>query len=121
MHRTTVEFMKPRSGIKPSRRVAGGLAALAVVLAVLVPSPSRGGAPFVTDDPLPTELGHFEIDAAAQFTARRGERSGALPSLEVDYGALPDLQLQIIASLALDRISGGTTKFGAGDTELGAK
>ncbi len=100
--------------------VRSRLAAL-ITAAILVPSPSHAVAPYVTDDPEPTEFGHFEIDLAAQYTARSGERSGALPSLEIDYGALPNLELQVIAALAFDRRSSATTRVGAGDTEIGLK
>jgi hypothetical protein len=97
------------------------LFAFFTAMVISAPSLSYAAAPFITDDPEPTEVGHFEIDLAAQYTKQQGEQSGALPSLEVDYGALPNLELQIIAALAFDRVSGSNSKFGAGDTELGAK
>jgi hypothetical protein len=96
------------------------LLAFTVSIVVRAP-PSHAGAPFVTDDPQPTELGHFEIDLSAQYAKRQGERSGAVPSLEVDYAALPNLELQVIAAFGFDRDTGSNTKFGVGDTEFGAK
>jgi len=55
--------------------VRSWLAAL-ITVAIYDRSPSHAGAPFVTDDPEPTEFGRFEIDLAAQYAARSGERSG---------------------------------------------
>jgi len=83
--------------------------------------PAHAGAPFITDDPGTTPSGHFEIDLAATHGRLRGETSGSLPSLEVDYGAGSALQLHVVAALAYTRPDGGSTRFGYGDTELGAK
>jgi hypothetical protein len=94
--------------------------AFTVAMVVCAP-PAYAGAPFVTDDPQPTEVGHFEIDLGAQYAKRQGGRSGAVPSLEVDYGALPNLELQIVAAFGFDRDTGSNTKFGVGDSEFGAK
>ena len=74
--------------------VRSWLAAL-ITVAIYDRSPSHAGAPFVTDDPGPTEFGHSEIDLAAQYAARSGERSGVLPSLEIDYGELPNLNIAL--------------------------
>src|SRR3954453_23991960 len=76
--------------------------AISAAMIIFAP-PSHAGAPFVTDDRQPTEVGHFEIDLAAQYAKRHGGRSGAVPSLEVDYGALPNLELQVIAAFGFDR------------------
>lgn len=67
-----------------------------VVLAALVclTKPSLAGPPYVTDDPLPTDEGHYEVYAftggmatiedlsgQAQYAACRTKRPGTLPRL----------------------------------------
>src|SRR5216683_551176 len=101
----------------------GGFAWRCACLCALIrlPLAAHAGAPFVTDDPGTTPPGDFEIDLAATHGRLRGETSGGLPSLEVDYGAGSALQLHAVAALAYTRPDGGSLHFGYGDTELGAK
>jgi hypothetical protein len=103
--------------LREIRRVA--FLSLVVFAAAL--SPARAGAPFVTDDPEPVEYGHWEISIFSQGTHVSGERSGTLAGIDMNYGALPELQLHLIAPLAYDKISGSSTKYGYGNTELGVK
>jgi hypothetical protein len=79
------------------------------------------GPPFRTDDPEPVELGHWEVYGFSTATHVKGDTAGIAPGIEVNYGALPELQLHVVAPLAFDRPEGGGTRFGYGDTELGAK
>lgn len=82
------------------------------------------GPPFITDDPEPVDLHHWEVYLASIGTTDKagGQRStlATLPHLEVNYGALPELQLHVIAPLAIDE-QGGNLHYGYGDTEIGAK
>src|SRR4051794_7414679 len=99
-------------------------AMLCVGLAAVLPSAVReaqAGIPFVTDDPGTPEAGHYEMNLATQYTHRRGEDSGVLPSFELNYGATDNLQLHFLAGLAFDRQSPGGARFGSGDVELGVK
>jgi hypothetical protein len=93
--------------------------AAAFVVAVSVPA--LAGPPFFTDDPQPPDLGHFEINIAAQGIRHRGGREGALPGIDANYGATPDLQLHLATGLATQKTDGKNTAYGYGDTELGAK
>jgi hypothetical protein len=95
--------------------------ALSLALLMLSASAALAGPPFRTDDPEPVALGHWEVYGFSTGTHVAGDSSGILPGLEVNYGALPDLQLHLVAPLAFDRPQGGGTRFGYGDTELGAK
>jgi len=79
------------------------------------------GPPFLTDDPEPVELGHWELYAASQWTASHDAASGTLPHVEVNYGALPELQLHVIVPATLAWQSGQPVQYGLGDIELGAK
>jgi hypothetical protein len=92
--------------------------ALATALAT---EQAQAGPPFLTDDPEPVEVKHWELYAASQWTAERHAASGTLPHIEVNYGALPGLQLHAIVPAALAWTSGSAAKYGVGDTELGAK
>jgi hypothetical protein len=75
----------------------------------------------LTDDPQPVELGHWEFYAASQWSAARHAADGTSPHVEVNYGALPELQLHAIVPAALALTSGEPVRYGLGDIELGAK
>ena len=100
-------------------RVFGSAAALVILAAFF--SPSWAGPPFVTDDPEPVDLGHWEVYAFGAGTQVKGDIGGTLVGMEVNYGAAPNLQLHIIVPLAYDSPDGGPFVAGPGDIELGAK
>jgi len=79
------------------------------------------GPPFLTDDPEPVDLHHWEIYGAFQWTWEHGAATGTLPHVEVNYGAAPELQLHVIAPAVLAWKSGPGAQYGPGDVELGAK
>jgi hypothetical protein len=88
---------------------------------VLGNSPAVAGPPFITDDPEPVDLGHWEVYGFSAATHVDGDTSGTLAGVEVNYGAAPNLQLHIIAPLAFDDPRGGSFQTGLGDVELGVK
>jgi hypothetical protein len=96
------------------------IATLAIAL-LLVPASGHAGPPYVTDDPEPVELGHWEFYLATQHFITRTAASGTAPHVEVNYGALPGLQLHVLAPLAYAHPNDGSTSYGVGDIELGAK
>ena len=53
------------------------------------------GPPFVTDDPEPLEPQHWEINYALSKSWRQGEASAAIPNIDINYGAAPNIQLHI--------------------------
>jgi hypothetical protein len=79
------------------------------------------GPPFVTDDPEPVEYQHWEFYVASQLQHDKDGWSGTSPHLEVNYGALPNLQLHLITPVSFTAPSHGAMNFGYGDTEVGAK
>ncbi len=104
------------------RRAACGWAVFVVgAIAALSPRVAHAGPPFVTDDPEPVEYRHWEWYLASQHAHDRDGWTGTAPHVEVNYGAVPDLQLHLVAPLAYAAPSGGTSTYGYGDTELGAK
>jgi hypothetical protein len=110
--------------LKGARVVVSGSrlhASLIAVAATLATTAAWAGPPYLTDDPEPVALGHWEIYAASQWTATRHAAEGTSPHVEVNYGALPELQLHVIVPAALAIASGQSARYGLGDVELGAK
>lgn len=96
-------------------------ASLAVVLLALVSLTAEAGPPFLTDDPEPVPLHHYEFYAFSTLDRSHGVSSIAIPAFEFNVGAAPNLQLHIVAPAALLEQPGAPHEFGLGDMELGAK
>ena len=80
------------------------------------------GPPYFTDDPVPVDYRRFELYLASQYRHNDEGHEATLPHVELNYGALPDLQLHVIAPFVF--IKDEETKvrrYGYGDTELGFK
>lgn len=101
----------------PRRR----LLAIAALAGVMLASPAFAGPPYITDDPEPVDLGHWEVYGFSAGAAGHGAASGLGPSFEVNYGAAPGLQLHVIGGFAYDDTPSSPLHFGISDTELGAK
>ncbi len=86
-----------------------------------MPEVAEAGPPFVTDDPETVEYQHWEVYLAAQYRHDRDQDSSTLPHLEVNYGAMPNVQIHVIAPLVYVKPEGGSSQYGYGDTELGVK
>jgi hypothetical protein len=97
------------------------LAVEAAGVLALTAGPAIAGPPFITDDPEPVDLGHWEVYVFSGGAWEQGNASGVGPAIEVNYGAAKNLQLHLIAPLAYDAPSGGPAVMGPGDTELGVK
>jgi hypothetical protein len=82
---------------------------------------ASGGPPFVTDDPEPVEYQHWEMYVASMHSELGGDWSGTAPQVEINYGAVSNLQLHTIFPLAYDSPPQGPGHYGSGDLELGAK
>lgn len=94
--------------------------ALVSVLVLCAFAGAQAGPPFVSDDPQPTDYGHFEIYAFAQgSTARDGV--GSSYGIDFNYGALPDLQLTVVLPIEVSSPAGAPTLVGLGNVELAAK
>jgi PPE-repeat protein len=79
------------------------------------------GPPFVTDDPEPVELHHWEVYVSSVTTRTPFQSNGTLPHVEVNNGAAPNLQLHMILPCSSSHLDGESTSRGLGDTELGVK
>jgi hypothetical protein len=93
--------------------------ALALALLVL-PGSAWAGPPFLTDDPEPTDTGHWEIYAPLVEMEGRGADFEGSTGAELNYGAAPDLQVSASLPVAFAHDARGW-RWGAGDLELSAK
>jgi hypothetical protein len=69
----------------------------------------------------PPPFQRYSIAVGALYTHHTGETSGWLPNVDMNYAATQNLQLHLMVPLAYDRLSGGTTQYGIGDVEVGAR
>ncbi|HEX4048350.1 MAG TPA: hypothetical protein VH309_10975 [Elusimicrobiota bacterium] len=104
-------------GPSPARRLA-----LTAPLLFFAAS-AAAGPPFQTDDPDPVPYRRFEAYA---FELSDGTRAGGtsleFPGFEMNWGALPNTQLHVVAPMTSDFApAGAPAEFGLGDTELGVK
>ncbi len=97
-----------------------GLSCVAAMGFLLASFPARCGPPFATDDPEPVDYQHYETYLAYEQVTTQSGRN-ASPMVEVNYGALPDLQLSITVPYAVNSPSGQVRQQGWGDLNLGAK
>lgn len=80
------------------------------------------GPPFQTDDPEPVDFRHFEMYAFELSDSTSGGTSVEVPAYEVNYGAVPNLQLHLVVPLLANIPSDGSgVTYGIGDTEVGVK
>lgn len=96
------------------------LAAWVLVTSGLVTT-AWAGPPFITDDPAPVDFQNWEVYLASMHTQTADGWNGTAPHLEVNYGAVTNLQLHLIAPLSYDAPRGAANHYGYGDTELGFK
>jgi len=91
-----------------------------IALLVLAPRLCTAGPPYVTDDPEPTDKGHYEIYL---FSEASGGRAGVEGSYGIDfnYGAGENLQLTAALPIAFARPTGEPSAHGIGNIELAAK
>src|ERR1700722_14342073 len=87
----------------------------------LAPTALWAEPPFQTGNPEPTDPGHFELYLSASFDSNNSGTEWELPELEVDYGAMTDLQLHVATPFIFNNPRFGAPAYGYGDTELGVK
>ncbi len=79
------------------------------------------GPPFITDDPEPVDYRHWEVYLASMHFQSADGWTGTAPHVEVNYGAISNLQLHAILPLSYSAPREGGLEYGYGDTELGFK
>ena len=103
--------------MRPSTRPLRAAVAAAAV-AALAACPAWAGPPYVTDDPGPTDLGHWEIYNYTFGLDAAGSTAGEV-GLDLNYGAAKDLQLTLVIPAAYS--SSDVNAFGAGQVEAAVK
>jgi hypothetical protein len=93
---------------------------LLAALVLLAPAIALAGPPYVTDDPEPTDYGHFEIYAFTGGTNTR-DGTGGEAGIDFNYGGAPDLQLTMVLPAEYDSPAQGPAVAGLGNVELAAK
>ena len=93
------------------------VAALALMGAA---APALAGPPYLTDDPVPTDTGHWEIYA---FTAGEGHGStiDEDAGFDLNYGPVEGVQLTATLPLSFSHAPLEGWRSGTGDVELGVK
>ena len=84
-------------------------------------APALAGPPYLTDDPEPTDQGHFEIYGFADGASARAG-SGGESGIDFNYGGAKDLQLTAVIPVGWSMPgagSGGSASLG--NIELAAK
>lgn len=93
----------------------------AITLAALISnSAALAGPPFLTDDPGPTDTGHWEIYAPLFEAEGSGDNFNGILGVELNYGAAKDLQLTVGLPAAYTHDAAGW-HWGAGDLEASVK
>ena len=89
-------------------------------LLLLAPASAWAGPPFLTDDPEPTDTGHWEIySPMVKVEGNHVDFSGSA-GVEINYGAAPDVQVTLGLPIAFAHDAAGM-KWGAGDVEASVK
>jgi hypothetical protein len=83
-------------------------------------APALAGPPYETDDPEPTELGHWEIYSFVTVDGRRADFDGE-GGLDLNYGGAKGLQLTATVPISFSHSTEAGWRAGSGELELGAK
>ena len=78
------------------------------------------GPPYVSDDPEPTDKGHYEIYLYTEGANARAGISGD-SGIDFNYGAGEDVQLTVVVPAEYDRPEDAHSATGIGNVELAAK
>jgi hypothetical protein len=96
------------------RSVGVGIAAL------LMSGAALAGPPFLTDDPEPTDTGHWEIYAPLVEGSGQGSDYEGSVGAEINYGAAPNLQITVGLPVEYAHDRNGF-HWDRGDVEISAK
>ena len=96
------------------------LRALACVIAISFAHGAKAGPPFLTDDPEPTETGHWEVYAPFVEVDGQGNDFAGATGVELNYGAARDVQITVGLPVDFQHDDEGS-RWGAGDFRLSVK
>ena len=83
-------------------------------------SPAFAGPPYLTDDPVPTDTGHWEIYAFGDGEGRHSTVD-ADAGFDLNYGPIKDVQLTATLPLSFSHEPHEPWRSGTGDVELAVK
>jgi hypothetical protein len=83
-------------------------------------APAIAGPPYLTDDPVPTDTGHWEIYTFAQGEGRKSVLD-ADAGVDLNYGPVKGVQLTATLPVSFNHAPVEGWRGGAGDVELGVK
>jgi hypothetical protein len=81
----------------------------------------QAGPPFLTDDPEPVDLKHWEVYVFGQGDRTADADAVLGPAIEFNYGIAPNTQLHVVTPVASISSPGNGWTSGYGDTEVGVK
>jgi hypothetical protein len=92
----------------------------AAAITLIAAAPAMAGPPYLTDDPAPTDTGHWEIYA---FTTGEGRNSEVDDDtgFDLNFGPIKDVQLTATLPLTFSHDDLSGWRGGTGDVELGVK
>ena len=93
---------------------------LAALALVSLATPTRAGPPYLTNDPAPTDTGHWEIYAFATGEAWRSNVDTDA-GIELNYGPVKDMQLSAAFPVSFSHTRFEGWSSGTGHVELGVK
>ena len=96
-------------------------AARATLAFALLSGRALAGPPFQTDDPEPVPFGHYELYFFAASDGTPVETDPAGPSVEFNWGGLPNAEIHSVFRLGAAIPASGRARYGLLDTELGMK
>jgi hypothetical protein len=91
-------------------------AAIGLTGALLAAGGALAGPPYVTDDPEPTDQGHWEVYNYVSAVRVPGDTAGQA-GIDMNYGGAKDLQLTAVIPMDFDSVQGS----GVGAVQLAAK
>ena len=111
------------NSFKSTGEILARLQVFVVLTAVCIwiPAIALAGPPFETDDPEPVEFHHWEAYIGSYTESELTGTTSTIPHFELNYGAVPNLQLHLIVPMVLNSPKMGKRQFGLGDTEVGVK
>src|ERR1035438_8885556 len=107
--------------IHPAPSPAHRRAAAAILLALGMGAGSQAGPPFLTADPEPVGLNHWEFYVFGLGDRTAGAKAISAPAVELNYGVAENTQFHMVAPVANASSPGEGWASGFGDTELGVK
>jgi hypothetical protein len=87
---------------------------------IIISNSAFAGPPFNTDDPEPIDFLHWEFYIASSYQFGKYNDHATLPHFEVNYGAVPNVQLHVLAGMGYVK-EDASHQYGFMTAEIGFK